>query len=213
MLSKVKSRCSPDIRGVKFSMRNLVAFLVIGIVMVGPFLEGQERLGAILQPTNTVTVNGSRVRSETTLFDGDRVQTGADSAAAISGNGQQIVAAANTWLIYHPTGADLGCGNAQLSGQQPAHAGQYSISITKPGQYEILQHDGKLKITSKGAELSVTNGPSNWTVPAGGIFLQTVAGLCLVSATSGAIPGTVAAATSMLTTAATTGSPASTIAP
>jgi len=182
-------------------MRTLVALLTVVLLVVTPILEAQEKAGALLQPSGNVTVNGNRVRSESTLFDGDRVQTGVNSAASISSNGVQITQAANTWLIYHPAAVELGCGNAQVSGQLPTKAGQYTVEITKPGRYEIRQHEGKLRVVSINAELRITKGASLWTIPAGATFLQTVVGLCLVGGVNAAVPGSIAAATSAMTTA------------
>lgn len=186
-------------------MRRCSAILGIWVLLSAPFANPQNKPQALLHPTNNVTVNGNRILSDTTLFNGDSVRTGANSAATISGRGVQITAAANSSLVFHESTVELGCGNVSVTGDLATKAGEYAVALSKPGRYELLQHNGKLKILAKAGEVKVTKGASDWVIPAGGTLVQTVVGLCVVTGASGALPGALSAATSAAVLGATTG--------
>jgi hypothetical protein len=185
--------------------RWLLFFLIFSLAVVIPVAAAAPV--ATLTPTGSVTVNGKHVKGSTALFSGDHVETGGgNSAAQITGEGMQTVVASNTQVYVREGLVELGCGSAAFSGN--SKAGSYYITADKPGKYEVLAYDGRLRVSSKDASLTITNGSSQWKVGVGETNTQALPGACLKSE-SFLVPGTIFAAETALVLLTSGSGPAS----
>src|SRR5512140_590088 len=68
-----------------------------------------------VQSQGTVMVNGSRIGDATSLFPGDRIQTGTDGIASITSEGVMVQMDPNTSAIFSKSMVSLGCGGVLVT--------------------------------------------------------------------------------------------------
>lgn len=204
-------RNNHQLHGVSMSqfLQRSAAMLIAFFLCVTQVLAGPP--GALLQPTGTVTVNGSRVTAPTVLFPGDKVQTAEKSLADISAMGNMIVLGANTDVIYGNGQLEMGCGNAVVnttSGNFKVISKTYTAQPAPgtPARFELLQGGGKLKTVVYKGSVSVTAAQKSPTALSAGrsmilAGLTGCAGLAALS-TSSAAAAAAAGAASAATAAA-----------
>ncbi len=105
-----------------------------------------------MQTQGTVTINGARVPATTTIFEGDRIQTSADSVATISAQGVMAQLDPNTSAIFSSRALDLGCGSALLTTSVGTMVRVAGVTITPAAngttKLKIAQEPGTLRVTA-----------------------------------------------------------------
>lgn len=122
-----------------------------------------------VQAQGTVTVNGNPVSNTTTVFSGDKIQTGAGSLATVSSQGIMVQLQPNTTAIFNDRALDLGCGSATVSTSVGTMVRVAGITATPAAQnatrIEASQMNGAVKITAR----------DNWAMVNDGRIRQTLA--------------------------------------
>ncbi len=120
---------------------------------------------AMLEPTGTVLVNDTQVSRMSTVFAGDRIKTGTDSGALISGNGVTVHLIANSALTVGPKTVALDQGGATMTLAPGASATVDKLTLTAsndgPASYDVNRGCGYVQITVKSGTINVTDGGGN----------------------------------------------------
>ena len=124
---------------------------------------------ATIQAQGPVSVNGSPVPSTSSVFPGDKIQTGATGMATVSAHGSMVQLGPETTAIFNDRALDLGCGTAVLTTSIGTMVRVAGITITPAAdattRIEVSQMNGAIKITAR----------QNWTVVNDGKLRQTLA--------------------------------------
>lgn len=122
-----------------------------------------------VQAQGAVTVNGKPVANTGTLFAGDRIQTGAGSAATLSSQGVVVQMEPNTTTAFNGRSLDVGCGNAMVATSIGTLVRVAGITANPAAQnatrIQVSQVNGTVKITAR----------DNWAVVNDGRIRQTLA--------------------------------------
>ncbi len=123
--------------------------------------------GAILQANGAVKINESAVNRSATVFNGDRVVTGKDSSAAITGKGTTILVAPGSLLIYGDQ-VTLSAGGAHFNGAFTVRAGAMTISpAAAKTRFEVRHEGGQVRINALEGNLSVSDGKQTTLLESG----------------------------------------------
>lgn len=146
-------------------LRATATFLLVFFPM---FTSAQPAQG-MLQAQGTVTVNGASVAATTTLFAGDRIQTGAASLATISAQGVMVQLEPDTTAIFAERTLDLGCGSTVVTTSVGTMVRVAGITVTPAAagttRIAVSQMNGAIKITAQ----------ENWAVVNDGSLRRTLA--------------------------------------
>jgi len=136
-----------------------------------PFAILAEDTKAILTPTGQVTVNGKAVSKPTPIFEGDKIETGADASAAISTPGSTTTLGANSSLSYGSKSISFGCGSAAIaSNGTPLTAVVNGIEVgfgTQPAQVQISDTGGVMLVKTVSGSAQVKEAGSASTLAEG----------------------------------------------
>ena len=121
-----------------------------------------------IQAQGTVTVNGKTVSNTGTLFPGDKIQTGPDSAATLTSQGLMVQLEPNSTAIFSDRALDVGCGNVMVATSAGTMVRVAGITVTPAAQnmtrIQVSQMNGTVKITAR----------DNWAVVNDGRIRQTL---------------------------------------
>jgi len=136
---------------------------------------------ASVQAQGTVMVNGARVSNSSTIFAGDKVETGAGSTATISAQGTMVQMDPNTSAIFSDNKLDLGCGSALVTTTAGAMVRVAGITISPTGQgatkFRVSQSNGTLKVTVEQGSAVADDGAKHM-LSAGQSFSRQGGGAC-----------------------------------
>lgn len=148
-------------------MRPLSAVLVL-MVSTSPVVA--DASSAMMHAKGAVLQNGSRVGRLSAVFYGDQLQTGQDSAAAITTARSSILVPARSSLIYGEKGIELLCGGAVIAtdGGLSARVNNLAIRpISASAKYEVVQSLENLQVITREGALSITDEQHTLTLAAG----------------------------------------------
>ncbi|MBI2678475.1 MAG: hypothetical protein HYX28_06810 [Candidatus Koribacter versatilis] len=133
-----------------------IAFRAVAIAVLVVFLAGNvfADAAAMLEPNGTVLVNDSQVTRVSTVFDGDRVKTGNDSGAMLSGKDATVQLASNSSLTLGPRSValDQGAAAMTLSPNGTAQVGDLTLTPSEgPAAYQVSR-------TADSTQIKVTSG-------------------------------------------------------
>lgn len=135
-----------------------------------------------VQAQGTVTVNGALVTNSTTVFAGDKIQTGANSTATISSQGTVVQLEPNTSAIFSDKALDLGCGSALVTTTSGTEVRVSGITITPAGQgtakFRVSQSDGTLKVTAEQGSVVVDDGTKHMLAAGQSLTRERPGGTC-----------------------------------
>jgi len=136
-----------------------------------PFAILADDTKAILTPTGQVSINGKAVSKPTPIFEGDKIQTGADAAAAISSPGSTTNLGANSSLNYSSKSIGFGCGNLTIaSNGTPLTAVVNGIEVSlgsQPAQVQISDSGGVLLVKTVSGSAQVKEAGTASTLAEG----------------------------------------------
>jgi len=122
-----------------------------------------------IQAQGPVTVNGAPVSNTTSVFSGDKIQTGASGMATVSAHGSMVQLGPESTAIFTDRVLDLGCGSAVLTTSIGTMVHVAGITVTPAAdattKIEVSQNNGTIKITAR----------QNWAVVNDGQLRQTLA--------------------------------------
>jgi ferric-dicitrate binding protein FerR (iron transport regulator) len=148
-------------------------FMLVGILALGasavqlavaaPRPEAPRAIVAGTKGAN-VELNGSRMASGATIFTGDVITLGADSAAALQFGKNQVLAASGSELLVEAEGVQLRNGNVQVranDGNAFRVSGAYFRVNVGASQGAASAAD--IRVAGKRAQISATSGVANLT--------------------------------------------------
>ena len=117
---------------------------------------------AMVHVVGNVQVNGARTARPTALFAGDRVQTGADSAATLSTSGSTLLLGPASDMLFQGNTVLVRTGSVAVATSKglAVQVGNLSIKPAKAERtrFEIRDEAGTLLIVAREGSLSVSNG-------------------------------------------------------
>ncbi len=135
-----------------------------------------------VQAQGPVTVNGAPVQNSTTLFSGDKIETGANGTATVSAPGTVVQLDPNTSAIFSDKALDLGCGGAEVTSTTGQVVRVSGISITPAGQgttkFRVSQFDGTLKVTAEQGSVVVDDGTKHMLNAGQSLTRERAGGMC-----------------------------------
>ena len=123
--------------------------------------------GAMLQPHGKVLVNGGEFSKSGIIFVGDKVQTGADSAATITVEGSSVLLPARASVELGDNLLSVGCGGAAISTTRGmgVQAGSVTVSPAsgEAAKFEVMQSATWLQVVVRQGKIFVRNGDKTET--------------------------------------------------
>ncbi len=121
-----------------------------------------------VQSQGSVTVNGSMVRDTSSLFAGDRVQTGSDGLATITSEGAMVQMDPNTSAIFANRMVSVGCGGVLVTTTVGTFVQIGKVSVTPAAagttKVQVSHGQGVLKITARDNWAVVHDGATSTTL-------------------------------------------------
>ncbi len=128
--------------------------------------------GAMVYATNGVAINGATIQRSGTVLAGDKVEVPAQSAAAITAPGSQVVLSAGSKAVYTPQSISLGeSSGVEVRTEKGLAVKVDSMTITpaakSAAKFQVARGGGEVLIAVNSGSVDVFDGKSNSTVAAG----------------------------------------------
>ena len=149
--------------------RKLSAFASCVLLVVFPAIA-LAQAGGTLRSTGNVMVNGKPVPPSSTVFSGDRVQTGMDATATMTTDGSTVLVAGGSSIILGDNVIDLACGTAMVTTVRGMTVRVNGITITPStpsAKFEVAQGGHALSISAHEGSISVQDGHGSTTMQQG----------------------------------------------
>jgi hypothetical protein len=130
-----------------------------------------DAVSAMLVTNGSVTVNGSPIERATTVFPGDKVQTGPNAVATLTSQGSAVTVGGNSSLVFSKSFVNVLCGTALVTTSRGMSA-RVSNLLVQPARgaqtrFEITQNEGQLQIIAREGTLAIDNGATTTSLQAG----------------------------------------------
>ncbi len=151
-------------------MRNFLSQAMCGILLaLVPTAVYAGTAEGTVQAQGIVTVNGTRVPGSTAVFDGDKIQTAANSTATITAHGTMVQLSPNTSATVSDRTLNLGCGSTSVttSTGEAVHVAGMSITPSSQGtaKFQVTQSTGNIKVTAQEGSIVVDDGAKHVLSP------------------------------------------------
>lgn len=143
-----------DSRGYTF----LSLFLAVMLATLPVWADAQA---ALLRAQGNVLHNGSAVERTAAVFEGDRLETGAEGSLALTAAGSTVLVPAGSSVVYGSQGIEVLCGSAivRTSAGMSARAGNLAIVPATPeARFQVAESPDSLRILAVEGDLSVSDG-------------------------------------------------------
>ena len=130
-----------------------------------------DATSAMLLANGNVTVNGSPIERATTVFPGDKVQTGPNTVATLTSQGSAVTVGGNSSLVFSKSFVNVLCGTAMIATSRGMSA-RVSNLLVQPARgaqtrFEISQNEGQLQIIAREGTLAIDNGVTTTSLQPG----------------------------------------------
>lgn len=143
--------------------------LALSILMVAtPVLADVN--AALLQAQGEVRHNGATVEQTSALLEGDHLETGSDSAAAITASGSTVMVPANSSVIYRENGIDVLCGTAIVTTSAGMNARVSNFTVepaSSSARFQLRQSPEGLQVVAVQGTLAINDGQHSLTLEPG----------------------------------------------
>lgn len=129
-----------------------------------------ESQAAMAMVNGIAALNGTAVRSTTTIFSGDLLETGANSALTIDANGSTILIGANSRVHYFGDSIDLHLGSTQINTSKNLTVETETIKISPnstSAKFRVERAPHTVVIAALEKDLRVDNNGEATVVPPG----------------------------------------------
>lgn len=163
-------------------MRRLLVCLMMVVLPAAMLLADVK--GAIVQPHGKVVVNGSALTKAGGIFAGDKIQTGADSAATITVEGSNVLLPASASVELGDNLLNVGCGGASISTTKGMSVQAGSVTVSPASEqatkFEVMQSAKWLQVVVREGKIFVHNGDQSepLALTPGNSFTLKSAGTC-----------------------------------
>ena len=125
----------------------------------------------MLLANGNVTVNGSPIERATTVFPGDKVQTGPNTVATLTSQGSAVTVGGNSSLVFSNSFVNVLCGTAMIATSRGMSA-RVSNLLVQPARgaqarFQITQNEGQLQIIAREGTLAIDNGATTTSLQPG----------------------------------------------
>jgi hypothetical protein len=153
-------------------MRNLAAkILSCVLVLAVPSMLFAETNASMMYGAGNVQVNGTAMPKSAAVFTGDKIQTGAGSAATLTSSGSTVVIAANSSVVFQGSAVELNSGVALVNTTKGMQARVNKISVTPASKgtakFEVTRANGRVLIAAREGAIAVFDGNTNAVVAEG----------------------------------------------
>jgi hypothetical protein len=115
----------------------------------------------LLTPQKNVTVNSAAVAQSSTVFVGDKIETGNDSKAVLLASGVQVAVAPDSAVVYASSGLMLSQGAMWISTSSGTSAQLGNLRV-KPAngtaKFEMINMQGQMRLKAVAGALTVSDG-------------------------------------------------------
>jgi len=130
-----------------------------------------DATSAMLLANGNVTVNGSPIERATTVFPGDKVQTGPNTVATLTSQGSAVTVGGNSSLVFSNSFVNVLCGTAMIATSRGMSA-RVSNLLVQPARgaqarFQITQNEGQLQIIAREGTLAIDNGATTTSLQPG----------------------------------------------
>ena len=147
---------------------NLLRITACLLLLSFPASPSATMAQGTLQSQGSVMVNGKQIGGATSLFAGDRIQTGSDGLATITAQGVMVQMDPNTSAILNNQMLSIGCGGVLLTTVTGTFVQIGKVSVTPAAsgttKVQVSQGNGQLKITAKENWSVVHDGTNSTTL-------------------------------------------------
>ncbi len=150
--------------------RTVTAFLSWMLLLVFPTAMLAAPQGGTLRSTGNVLVDGKPVPQSSSVFPGDRVQTGADGTATLTTDGSSALIAGGSSVILGDNVLDVSCGTVMVTttrGMGVRVNGTTVTPTTPNAKFEVGQGGRALSISAHEGTLSIQDGHGTTTMQPG----------------------------------------------
>lgn len=129
-----------------------------------------ESQAAMAMVSGVAALNGMAIHDTTTVFSGDLLETGANSALTINTNGSSIFIGANSRVHYFGNSIDLHLGSTQVNTTKDLKVETETINISPSGtsaKFRVDRAPHMVTIAALEKELRVDNNGEARVIPAG----------------------------------------------
>jgi hypothetical protein len=155
---------------VESASRRMVTCVLVILFPLSLFAADSN--AAMLYTNGAAWVNGSHVpRFSSAIFAGDLLQTRADSVAKINEPGSMVTVLADSLVKFDPASMGIEHGGVDVSTSKGVGATAGDVTV-KPAslswtEFNVVDVDGTVKISSRKGDLTVTYGKEVFTVAQG----------------------------------------------
>jgi hypothetical protein len=170
--------------------RKLVCCLMLALTPA-TLLAGDQP-AAMLYSKGTVLVNGNPLPDSSAIAEGDRVETGSDSAATITASGSNVIMQPGSVLKFGANTISLEQGNVSVATSTGLVTTAATASATPAAntwtEYEVTNMNGEIEILSRTGNLNVNCGKETATLSDGLSVTSDSSGKCSRKKKTGAYP-------------------------
>lgn len=131
------------------------------------FAESQTAMAMV---SGVAALNGTAMKASTTIFSGDLLETGANSALTINAHGSTVLVGANSRVHYFGDSIDLQVGSTQVNTSQSLKVETETIKIEPNGtsaKFRVDRTPHTVVIAALEKEVRVDNNGDSTVVPPG----------------------------------------------
>ena len=141
------------------------------VIVLPAVLSAADQPAAMLYSHGTAMLNGNTIARSSALFSGDLVQTNADSVANINATGSSVLVLNESLVQYEGSTLKLEHGGVAISTSKllATRAGDVKVSpvATVWTEFEVRDVDGKVQITARKGDLTISDNTGTTTLAQG----------------------------------------------
>jgi hypothetical protein len=143
----------------------------MALIFPAALIAADSSATAMLYAHGTTLLNGSNVARSSALFNGDFVQTKAESAASMNAIGSTVLILNNTRIQYEGGAVKLEHGTVAVSTSNLLAARVGDITVSPMAgvwtEFEVGASDGTIQIAARKGDLTISDGNGTTTLAQG----------------------------------------------
>jgi len=151
------------------TFRGVLSWLLI-LLMASPAWAA-DSAAAMLYTNGTAWINGGYIPKSSAVFNGDMVQTKADSVANIKSTGTSVLVLSDSLVQYQDSAVKLEHGSLNVATSKNMAAQVGGLKVVPAGsswtEFEVHDTDGAVRIIARKGEVKLIDGSGTTTLAEG----------------------------------------------
>jgi len=151
------------------TFRGVLSWLLI-LLMASPAWAA-DSAAAMLYTNGTAWINGGYIPKSSAVFNGDMVQTKADSVANIKSTGTSVLVLSDSLVQYQDSAVKLEHGSLNVATSKSMAAQVGGLKVVPAGsswtEFEVHDTDGAVRIIARKGEVKLIDGSGTTTLAEG----------------------------------------------